>query len=357
MTSFQQKILKKIDNAFGRFFIIALYFLWKKIFGQVEKLKQIAEIRKVLIIRPGGLGDAILLTPLVIFLKEKLKTQIDFLGEKRNLDGAKFCYGDIVSNFFAYDSFKFIFFFLKNIKKYDVVIDTEQSFLLPAFFGRLLGKVLIGFDTTEKRKLFDIKAEYLFAQHEIKNFMRLGEKILLYFKRENERDLDELINSEEIIRKSQSFIRNKVKAHKTDNLHIVFSPFTTRWEKLYDEFGEVIEIMKKRGYRVQVIGDKKLTFDEVAQIILSAKIFVGVDNGLMHLAYMMGKKVIAIFGPSNHIKWGPLMGKVIRKNLWCSPCSNFAEIPPCPRNKECMRIEKEKIIEVIERMLKQETEI
>jgi len=354
MTSFQQKILKKFDATFGKFFIRVLYFLWKKKF--IRELKQINEIKKVLIIRPGGLGDAILLTPLVIFLKEKLKSKIDFLGEKRNLDGAKFCYGDIVSNFFAYDSFKFIFFFLKNIRKYDVVIDTEQSFLLPAFFGRLLGKILVGFDTTEKSKLFDIKAEYFFAQHETKNFIRLGEKILLHFKRGNEENSDEFINSDELIRKSQSFIRNKVNVQNFENLDIVFSPFTTRWEKLYDEFDKVMEIMKNRGYRVRVIGDRKLSFDEIAQIILSAKIFVGVDNGLMHLAYMMGKKVIAIFGPSNHIKWGPLMGKIIRKNLWCSPCSNFAEIPPCPRNKECMRIEKEKIIEVIERILNQEME-
>jgi hypothetical protein len=30
MTSFQQKILKKFDATFGKFFIRALFFLWKK---------------------------------------------------------------------------------------------------------------------------------------------------------------------------------------------------------------------------------------------------------------------------------------------------------------------------------------
>jgi len=379
MSSFEQKILKKLDATVGKFLIEVLCFIWKKNFGEKEKVEKTKKIgiKNVLVIRPGGLGDTILLTPLIIFLKDKLNVQIDFLGEKRNIEGARFCYRNLVSNFFVYDSLNFIFFFFKSaVRKYDIVIDTEQSFLLPAFFGRIIGKILVGFDTTEKKKLFDIKAEYLFSEHETKNFIRLGEKILSELERNHEENLreDQKVNeqkfkgkeydgfsirnlSDELIRKSRDFLKEKVKFIDREKLDIVFAPFTTKWEKSYDEFDQLIEAVKDKGYKVKVIGNRKLSFEEIAQTILSAKIFVGVDNGLMHLAYMMGKKVVAIFGPSNHIKWGPLMGEIIRKNLWCSPCSNFAEIPPCSRNKECMRIEKEKIIEVIERILNQETGI
>ncbi len=51
------------------------------------------------------------------------------------------------------------------------------------------------------------------------------------------------------------------------------------------------------------------------------------DTGPMHLAVAVGTKVVAIFGPTNHWRYGPY-GKghvVVRKELSCSPCGDGSD--------------------------------
>jgi hypothetical protein len=40
MSSFEQKILKKLDATVGKFLIEVLCFIWKKNFGEKEKLEK-----------------------------------------------------------------------------------------------------------------------------------------------------------------------------------------------------------------------------------------------------------------------------------------------------------------------------
>ena len=60
----------------------------------------------------------------------------------------------------------------------------------------------------------------------------------------------------------------------------------------------------------------------LAAILERAKIFVGVDSGLMHLAAAMGTPVVGLFGPTNPDITGP-QGEghaIVSMNLPCSPC-------------------------------------
>jgi heptosyltransferase-1 len=41
----------------------------------------------------------------------------------------------------------------------------------------------------------------------------------------------------------------------------------------------------------------------------------------MHLAVALGKEVVALFGPSDSRRTGPFRGKVIQKDVDCSPCN------------------------------------
>jgi ADP-heptose:LPS heptosyltransferase len=52
--------------------------------------------------------------------------------------------------------------------------------------------------------------------------------------------------------------------------------------------------------------------------------YIGGDTGMMHLAALAGKPVLAIFGPTDHKINGPYgsIHKIIRKDLPCSPCKN-----------------------------------
>ena len=73
-----------------------------------------------------------------------------------------------------------------------------------------------------------------------------------------------------------------------------------------------------------------------ASILKRCALFVGNDNGPMHMAAALGVPVVALFGPSNPSEWGP-RGKrveVLYKGLDCRRCFH----PTCERGEEsCMR--------------------
>ncbi len=49
----------------------------------------------------------------------------------------------------------------------------------------------------------------------------------------------------------------------------------------------------------------ELSLAETAELISDAKLFVGPDTAVTHIAAAVGAPTIALFGPSNPIKWGP----------------------------------------------------
>ncbi len=49
----------------------------------------------------------------------------------------------------------------------------------------------------------------------------------------------------------------------------------------------------------------QLSFGQLAQLIAGARLFIGPDTAVTHLASATGIPTLAIYGPSNPIKWGP----------------------------------------------------
>ena len=66
----------------------------------------------------------------------------------------------------------------------------------------------------------------------------------------------------------------------------------------------------------------RLTLKQLGCLIAGARLFFGVDSAPMHIAAAVKTPVLALFGPSVDIMWGP-WGKghrVIKKNWPCRPC-------------------------------------
>jgi ADP-heptose:LPS heptosyltransferase len=77
----------------------------------------------------------------------------------------------------------------------------------------------------------------------------------------------------------------------------------------------------------------KTTIPELKEIIAGAELVVSCDTGPMHLAVALGKPVIALFGPSDPGRTGPLYGEVIQKSLDCVPCNKRkCDDPRCMRD-------------------------
>lgn len=72
---------------------------------------------------------------------------------------------------------------------------------------------------------------------------------------------------------------------------------------------------------------------------------VGVDSGTLHMASAAGVPVVALFGPMNERKWGPVNARIVQEPVICRPC-NLSK--PCRHNFICMKnLRPEAVIETI----------
>ena len=72
-----------------------------------------------------------------------------------------------------------------------------------------------------------------------------------------------------------------------------------------------------------------LDLPALAALLARLDLLITGDTGPMHLASAMGTPLVALFGPSNPARYGPLGpgAHVIRIDLWCSPCGRV-RLPP-----------------------------
>lgn len=65
----------------------------------------------------------------------------------------------------------------------------------------------------------------------------------------------------------------------------------------------------------------RLTLKQLAALLREVDLLVTVDSGPMHIAAAEGAPVVALFGPTDPLRTGPLgPGVVLRRDLPCSPC-------------------------------------
>ncbi len=119
----------------------------------------------------------------------------------------------------------------------------------------------------------------------------------------------------------------------------------------------------------------KLSLGETAELIRRAQLYVGPDTAVTHIAAATGTPTVALFGPSNPVKWGPWPSSWTRyESPWprcgsgrqgnvfllqgagdCVPCM----LEGCERNvssrSECLlHLEAGKVIQAAESMLRVE---
>ncbi|CAM9882712.1 unnamed protein product, partial [Phaeothamnion confervicola] len=68
----------------------------------------------------------------------------------------------------------------------------------------------------------------------------------------------------------------------------------------------------------------KLSIKELVALIGRAKLSVCVDSMPMHVANAVGTPVVALFGPSGDVEWGPRGARalVVAGDQACRPCGN-----------------------------------
>ncbi|GKS59011.1 hypothetical protein YTPLAS18_25380 [Nitrospira sp.] len=112
--------------------------------------------------------------------------------------------------------------------------------------------------------------------------------------------------------------------------------------------GRAIDQMA-HGPIVNLVGTIKLR--EYAALVKRCAVFIGNDNGAMHIAAAVGTPVIGLFGPSDPAEWAPrgTRSVICYKGVDCRQCFH----PTCRRGEDnCMRqISVDEVLEAVRRVL------
>ncbi len=315
------------------------------LFPPLKSTVQLICTHTILIIRPGGIGDAILLLPMLHRLSSIYPdAKLDILAERRNAE--VFLWSPVVSRIWQYDRpLDFLKLFQQN---YDLIIDTEQWYRLSAVVARLLrSSRLIGFATNERSRLFSDPCPYKQDEYEADMFMSL---------------LAPLGCTSPFSVDSSVFLTLPQADHVFENPYIVIFPGSSISAKQWpaERFAEVARFCEERGFDVVLLGGKadrdvsdciskelsrchnlvgKTDLTEAAAIISDAGMMISGDSGLLHVAQSQGIPTVSLFGPSNPLKWNrsSSFNVILKRDIACSPCSRFGIISKCKYGFRCMQ--------------------
>ncbi len=96
--------------------------------------------------------------------------------------------------------------------------------------------------------------------------------------------------------------------------------------ELREECGRFIS---DRRIPADIVSERPVS--NIASILAMSSLFVGNDSGITHLAALIGTPVVAVFGPTDPVIWGPmgLKVRILRSEYPCAPCSD-ATARLCP---------------------------
>lgn len=312
------------------------------------------KVKKVLVVKLRNLGDVLLTTPIFSILQSHLpQCQIDaYINEEARplLVGNPYI-KEIISYDRSYKKKSFLqrifyeFSILRKIrkKKYDLVINLtegDRGLIVTRISGALY-KVGTDPGSPKKRKIYT---------HFVKNGPSLRHTV--------EKNIDALRrigifpdeSSRKLLFPLDSSIEKKVLEKLIFKDYILIHP-TSRWQfKCWPIFKvrALIELLIKEGKNIVVtsgsdqkelqIVDKilagmksmrllnlagKITLKELGSIIKNASGMFCVDSLPFHIASCFKTPVVALFGPTSEVTWGPWQNPhatVITKKISCRPC-------------------------------------
>ncbi|MCP9470919.1 MAG: glycosyltransferase family 9 protein [Nitrospira sp.] len=106
---------------------------------------------------------------------------------------------------------------------------------------------------------------------------------------------------------------------------------------------EVVKAVTGRiGRPLPVLRDADLT--TVAGALLRARVYIGHDSGITHLAGLLGVPTVALFGPTDPARWAPKGPHVIVLRAGPCKCPSWEQVTACSE-KVCLAVSPEQILD------------
>lgn len=333
--------------------------------------------RKVLVLKFGGMGEAVLARSLVDRLRERNPSMnFGFLVERRTIETMT---SGVMGESFAYspriDGIVRAFLLLWKIRKvkYDALIDFEQHSLLTAVFARATSiPVRVGFipsAPSSRGQMFTHAVELKEDESMWDSFLKIG------------RVLDPSLPASlmttpiPVSRTAEISIREwwnkKVDLNARGPMvavHLGVGPSAQyrRWpverflelaQAFHEIYCDTVIVLTGSKSEQQLIADFQVKYsgksvdatdlgglDHTAALLRNCDLMVSCDTGIMHLSAAMGTPTVGLFGPNTPVCWapvGPRATYVYPTLQPCSPCINsyrrhIPEVCTAARESACM---------------------
>jgi ADP-heptose:LPS heptosyltransferase len=322
-------------------------FFWPiaRVFGALLRHLPRRNRHKILLVRPGGLGDLICLH-LALLRVGIDPSKCQWLIEKRSEPWAKL-HG---LPYECYDS-GLIKTLLKWAGRFEQVVDTEQRFGLSGVMALACaapGAPTFGFRTNRASRLLSVSCDYdPYREHEIDSFERLMKMFLERLTPETRALIDTHLthtpNMESKVGAKPVIGIAGLQVPSREFSLSQWAAWTRGWVRDRDfsivaappdlEFAKSLAEAFPGQATVQC-GN----FEENCQTIASASEVFTVDGGMVHIASFYGIPTTAVFTSGRVEKWAPRApnSQVIKRyDLSCQPCAIFGQVPKCPHGFAC----------------------
>jgi len=334
----------------------------------MKDLDPIQDIKKILVLRPDGIGDVLNSTPAILALREAYPEA--HLSVVVSPAGAEvLSLNPSVDEILIYDtgglhrSLAAKLRFIKKLRadRYDAVVIMRNSSMCNLIAYLSGARYRIGRKSERKRFSFTLT-------HGVRSRDPKGTK------HESDRSMDlvRLIGAESEDRELILYLSEEERAWAGDFLHrqsievsdgsppiVGIHPGGSSFDKLWpaENFGEVANrLIQKFGAKIMLFGGPGednliqtiqktmkhtpihatgIRLRQFAALVEKCSLFLCNDSGPMHMAAALGVPTAAIFGPTDHVRWKPLNKKavIVRRDMDCWPCSAHR----CKREFECIK--------------------
>ncbi|MFA5156882.1 MAG: lipopolysaccharide heptosyltransferase II [Candidatus Omnitrophota bacterium] len=288
------------------------------------------DIKKILFITLSNIGDVVLTLPALDHLRQKFPSaKVSVMCGQRAreiFEGAPFIEETVIFDKHAALKEKIRLFKALKAKKFDAVIDLRNSLFglgLPAKYKvPVLRKLPAGLAHMKDKHLYKV------AGKQAADSLRHS----LYISAADEDCVGRILKDSHIA---------------VDDRLIVIAPgsrsHTKKWAK--EKFVELINLLAgETGVKIVLAGDKadldtadyiaaacgakainlcgKTNLRELACLLKRSTLLVTNDSAALHIAGYLDIPVVAVFGITNEVKYGPWSQRraVVKRDIFCRPC-------------------------------------
>src|SRR3989344_2874756 len=307
--------------------------------------------RNIVIMRYGGIGDVLMSTPLVKAVRQQYpKAKITYLVGEYSADAIKInpnidkviTYKDEIIFRHNKNEVKKIIERIKK-EKFDLafILDKAWQWNLLAFFAKIPFR--IGFDRKGEGFPNNISVPFDGTKYELEYYRELTKAAEI---EDISREMQFYADSADRRKADEVWKKNKLSKNKT----IVLIPAGAknpgqelpqkRWPPHH--YGRLADELIARKYQIVILGAKsdeeicntvirnmkkksavnlhgKLNLAQSAAFIEDARLVITHDSGPMHLAAAMKTSLVAIFGPTDPLRFAPPAARVVQDTRVAPP--------------------------------------